>query len=88
MLEELTSRLAAENDSSLPSDTSVLIEFLTTLSDKAFILFMKNKEHLLSSWVVVEKEILLREVNGTLFAPKHFKEYCDIASNTGNSPHH
>ena len=85
-LQELTSALAAENDSSLPSDHSILTEFLTTLSDKGLILLVKNKEHPLSSWVVVEKEPLLREVNGTLFAPKYFKEHRAIASNTGISP--
>jgi len=35
---------------------------------------------------VVEKEALLREVNGTLFAPRHFKEHHEIASNTGLVP--
>ena len=44
---------------------------------------MKNKEHLLSSWVVVEKEALLSEVNETLIAPEHFKEHRGIASNVG-----
>ena len=86
MLQELTSVLAAENDSSLPSDPSILTEFLTTLNNKGLILFVKNKEYLLSSWIVVEKEALLREVNGTLFAPKHFKEHHEIASNTGLVP--
>ena len=39
-----------------------------------------------SSWVVVEKEALLREVNGTLFAPENFKQYRQVASNTGIVP--
>ena len=47
---------------------------------------MQNQEHPQSSWVVVEKEALLREVNGTLFAPKHFKQYRQVASNTGIVP--
>ena len=34
-------------------------------------------------WVVVNKGILLTEVDGILFAPKTFKEHVDIASNTG-----
>ena len=35
-------------------------------------------------WVVVKTEALLNEINGTLFAPRQFKEHRDIlASNTG-----
>ena len=66
-----------------PADPSVLTELLTTLSDKGLILFLK---HLQSSWIVVKTEILLNEINGTLFAPRHFKEHRDLASNTGIIP--
>ena len=47
---------------------------------------MQNQEHPQSSWVVVKKEALLREVNGTLFAPDNFKQYRQVASNTGIVP--
>ena len=47
---------------------------------------MQNQEHPQSSWVVVEKDTLLREVNGTLFAPDNFKQYRKVASNTGIVP--
>ena len=82
-LQHLISAITQENDSTLPSDPSVLTEFLTTLSDKGLILFLK---HFQSSWIVVKTEILLNEINGTLFAPQHFKEHCDLASNTGIVP--
>ena len=76
-LHDLVSAIDIENDSSLPSDQSVLTDILTTLSDKGLILFMNN-------WVVVKTETLLNEINGTLFAPCQFKEYRDtLASNTG-----
>ena len=80
-LQELISALAAEKD--LTFDSTVLTDSLTSLSDKGLILFLQNQEHPQSSWVVVEKETLLREVNGTLFAPDHFKQYRQVASNTG-----
>ena len=83
-LQELTSALASEKDFS--SDSIVLTESLISLSDKGLILFVQSQEHPQSSWVVVEKEALLREVNGTLFAPDHFKQYRQIASNTGIVP--
>ena len=82
--QELTSALATENDYSYKS--SLLIESLISLSDKGLILFVQNNKHLQSSWVVVETEALLREVNGTLFAPNHFKQYRQVASNTGIVP--
>ena len=82
-LHDLVSAIAKENDSSLPSDQSVLTEILTTLSDKGLILFIRHRQ---SSWIVVKTEALLNEINGTLFAPDHFKEHRDLASNTGIVP--
>ena len=80
-LHDLVSAIAKENDSSLPSDQSVLTEILTSLSDKGLILFIRHHQ---SSWIVVKTEALLNEINGTLFAPRQFKEHRDIlASNTG-----
>ena len=80
-LHDLVSAIVEENDSSLPSDQSVLTEILTTLSDKGLILFIHHPH---SSWVVVKTNALLNEINGTLFAPRQFKEHRDIlASNTG-----
>ena len=83
-LQELTSALAAEKE--FYFDCTALSESLTSLSDKGLILFMQNQEHPQSSWVVVEKDPLLREVNGTLFAPDNFKQYRQVASNTGIVP--
>ena len=82
-LHDLVSAVAKENDSSLPNDKSVLFEILTTLSDRGLILFIHHPH---SSWVVVKTEALLKEINGTLFAPDHFKEHRDLASNTGIVP--
>ena len=80
-LHDLVSAVAKENDSSLPNDQSVLVEILTTLSDRGLILFIHHPH---SSWVVVKTEALLKEIHGTLFAPRKFKEHRDIlASNTG-----
>ena len=85
-LQELTSALASEKDFS--PDSTVLTESLNSLSDKGLILFVfvQNQEHPQTSWVVVEKEALLREINGTLFAPNNFKQYRQVASNTGIVP--
>ena len=82
-LHDLVSAVAKENDSSLPNNQSVLTDILTTLSDRGLILFIHHPH---SSWVVVKTEALLKEINGTLFAPDHFKEHRDLASNTGIVP--
>ena len=80
-LHDLVTAVTKEDDSSLPNNQSVLIEILTTLSDRGLILFI---HHLHSSWIVVKTEALLKEINGTMFAPRQFKEHRDIlASNTG-----
>ena len=83
-LQELTTALASEKD--FDFNSTVLTGSLISLSDKGLILFVQNQEHPQSSWVVVEKDALLREVNGTLFAPKNFKQYRQVASSTGIVP--
>ena len=79
-LDHLISLLSKENDSSLTTDRSLLTERLTILSDKGLIIFIQHHQ---SSWIIVKTEALLKEINGTLFAPDHFKEHRDLASNTG-----
>ena len=83
---ELCAVLQKRDDPSLPSERSVLLEFVTTLSDKGLILFLKNKDDA-QSWVVIDRAALLSEVNGVLFAPKEIEHaYQNIASNTGIVP--
>ena len=84
-LNELCVLLKERNDPSLPSEMSVLLEFLSTLSDKGLILFLKNKEG--ESWIIINRAALLSEINGVLFAPAAIERvYRDMASNTGIIP--
>ena len=80
-LQKLTSFLSSKEDISL--DSTSLKKSLDSLSEKGLIVFVPNQEDPQSSWVVVEKEALLREVNGKLFAPEDFEQYHKVASNTG-----
>ena len=85
-LKKLCIKLRECDDPSLPSERSVLLEFLTTLCDKGLILFLKNEDDA-QSWIVIDRAALLTEVNGILFAPKAIKHaHEDIASNTGIVP--
>ena len=82
-LQDLISSLAATEDSRISLDAHYLNELLESLSEIGMIIYLNNNQCLEKSWVVIKKEILLKEVNGVLFAPKHFKEYHPIASSTG-----
>ena len=85
-LKELCAVLQKRDDPSLPSERSVLLEFLTTLSDKGLILFLKSEDDA-QSWIVIDRATLIHEVNGVLFAPKEIKRaHQNIASNTGIVP--
>ena len=85
-LRKLCIKLREHDDPSLPSERLVLLQFLTSLSDKGLILFLKNEDDA-QSWVVIDRAALLNEVNGVLFAPKEIKHaHQDIASNTGIVP--
>lgn len=53
------------------------------LNKHGSILFLRNIKRPNESWIVLDKVVILSKVNGTLFAPEHFKEYHKIASNTG-----
>ena len=82
-LKDLISNLISVRDSPIPLDMLYLNELLESLNEIGVIIYMRNRQCVENSWVVIKMEILLKEVNGVLFAPKHFKEYLPIASNTG-----
>ena len=81
-LQDAISFLSAE-DSPIPLEAPLLDELLESLSSKGAVMYFRNKQCLEKSWILVETEIILKDVNGVLFAPEHFKEHCHIASNTG-----
>ena len=85
-LDNLAHRVQDENEPALPSNESVLSKFLTILSDKGLIVFIRSTDSI-NSWVIINKSSLLKEINGKLFAPSYFKEYrSTLASNTGIVP--
>ena len=65
----------------VPKDEEEILEILSSLELIGLVTLLKSSNKV---WVVVNKQILLAEVNGILFAPKSFKQHCNIASNTGN----
>ena len=68
------------NDYVIPDKREDVLDALHSLQSTGLISVLKSEDKI---WVVVNKGILLTEVDGILFAPKTFKEHVDIASNTG-----
>uniref|UniRef100_A0A1X7TPI6 Uncharacterized protein n=1 Tax=Amphimedon queenslandica TaxID=400682 RepID=A0A1X7TPI6_AMPQE len=68
------------DDYFIPDKREDVLDVLDLLHSTGLISVLKSEEKV---WVVVNKGILLTEVDGILFAPETFKEHVDIASNTG-----
>uniref|UniRef100_A0A1X7U6K1 Death domain-containing protein n=1 Tax=Amphimedon queenslandica TaxID=400682 RepID=A0A1X7U6K1_AMPQE len=68
------------DDYVLPDKREDVLDVLHSLHSTGLISVLKSEDKV---WVVVNKGILLTEVNGILFVPMTFKEHIDIASNTG-----
>ena len=80
-LSDIMLSAAKDNDSYiLPDKTEEALDVLHSLDSIGMINVLKSEGKV---WVIVNKGILLSEVNGILFAPETFKEHIDIASNTG-----
>ena len=79
-LSDVTSAGEDNNDYFIPDKRKDILDVLHSLHSTGLISVLKSEDKV---WVVVNKGILLTEVNGILFAPETFKEHVDIASNTG-----
>ena len=63
------------------------LEMCKKLNERGSILFMENKECPERSWIVLDKAILLSQVNGVIFAPEGFKEHQEsLSTSTGVVP--
>uniref|UniRef100_A0A1X7TGG6 Uncharacterized protein n=1 Tax=Amphimedon queenslandica TaxID=400682 RepID=A0A1X7TGG6_AMPQE len=79
-LSDIMSATKDNNDYNLSDKKEDVLDALCSLQLTGLISVLKSEDKV---WVVVNKGILLTEVNGILFAPETFKEHVDIASNTG-----
>ena len=80
------------------SDTYKYLKFIESFDDDPFemckklsqcsnILFLLNKEHPERSWIILDKAVLLSQVNGVIFAPEGFKEHQkSLSTSTGVVP--
>ena len=70
----------------LPQSLGALCRICSELNDRGHILFLKDPNKVESSWIIIDKSVLLSEVTGTIFAPEGFKQHKQLASNTGVVP--
>ena len=62
-------------------EPDLLYQMCSKLHTSGHILFLKNEASPECSWVILNKEALLSQITGTVFAPKEFKEHReDLAS--------
>ena len=83
---QLCTHITGEDDALLPTEPSLLSPLLSSLSDGGHLLYLPNKEDLQAGLIIINKEAVLSEINGAIFAPEYFKQHHDIATSTGVVP--
>ena len=82
LLSDLLVRLDTDQDKFINPNITAVVPPLNTLSEKGLIVFIPSEDpH--SSWVVHDKESILKKVNGALFADPLLKKSTGLASTTG-----
>ena len=70
----------------IPTTIPRLIEICTQLNDSGHILFLPDELLPERSFIVINKNAILAEINGTMFAPEDFTQHCQLATSTGIVP--
>ena len=68
----------------LPQTIQALGEACSNLNKRGVMLYIQTQT-IESSWIIIDKDMLLREVNGSVFAPAGFTEYM-LLTQTGVVP--
>ena len=68
----------------LPSTLEALHEACSNLNKRGVTLYIQTQS-IESSWIIIDKDVLLREVNGSVFAPADFTEHKSLTQ-TGVVP--
>ena len=76
-----------ELQESIPQTIPELCKACEDLSERGSILFVQKADDVKRSWVVLDREALLSQVTGTVFAPEDIKKHnSTLASSTGVVP--
>ena len=68
----------------LPQTMQALGEACSNLNKRGIVLYIQTQT-IENSWIIIDKDLLLREVNGSVFAPAGFTEYKSLTQ-TGVVP--
>ena len=82
----LETAIKSSLQSFLPTDINTMVDICTQMNKRGNILYLSNAECPENSWIVLQKDVLLQQVNGSVFAPRNFKEHTAIATDTGVVP--
>ena len=74
LMEIIDTDPATSDEKFLPKSLQHLHETCMNLSERGIMTYIQTRS-IDSSWIIIDKDMLFREVNGTLFAPKHFIEH-------------
>ena len=67
----------------LPKSFAALNKICVELNDRGHVLFLRDIMNIEKSYVVINKNSMLAEVSGTVFAPESFVQHKQLANNTG-----
>ena len=87
---KIKQQMQAQTDKSviefLPQSYEALYKICMELNNRGHILLLKDRIAAENSYVVTDKEFLLSDISGTVFATKDFKQYKELSTNTGVVP--
>ena len=68
----------------IPNGNKEILHLCEKLHDKGHLIIVRNTLSIENSWLIINKEILLSTINGSLFAPPNFRQhYKNISTSTG-----
>ena len=62
----------------IPNDNKEILNLCEKLHDKGHLIIVRNALSIEKSWLIINKEILLSSVNGSLFAPVNISKPDDV----------
>ena len=86
-LSDLHARITGDEDMQvMDPQLSTIIQSLEILSGRGLVALILSNNPPNNSWVVLQKECILKKVNGILFADSNLEEYRQLSSNNGIIP--
>ena len=84
LMKRIQSNLISSKEMFLPLTMNSLHEACRNLNKRGVMLFIQTQS-IENSWIIIDKDMLLREVNGSVFAPTDFDEHKSLTK-TGVVP--